>query len=198
MLRAMRETKALTIPAIVIDRLVRGRAAADMLLVVGASALIAIAAQVAIPIPGSPVPLTLQPLAVIFIGVALGSVRGAAAAALYLLEGMSGLPVFAQGHGGPAWLLGPTAGFLYSYPFAAWVAGFVSERGWGSSILRAITGMLLALGVIYLGGWSWLAMLTDARTAFVVGIAPFLIADIVKVAIGAALLPKAQRLISRI
>lgn len=197
MLRAMSE-KVMTIPSIVIDRLVRGRAAADMLLVVSASALIAIAAQVAIPLPFTPVPLTLQPLAVIFIGVALGSVRGAAAAALYLLEGISGLPVFAQGHGGPLWLLGATAGFLYSYPIAAWVAGFVSERGWGSSIVRAITGMLLALGVIYLGGWSWLAMLTDPRTAFVAGVAPFVLADIVKVAIGAALLPKAQELVSRI
>jgi biotin transport system substrate-specific component len=96
------------------------------------------------------------------------------------------------------WLLGATAGFLYSYPFAAWVAGFVSERGWGSSIVRAITGMLLALGVIYLGGWSWLAMLTDARTAFAAGVAPFVLADIVKVALGAALLPKAQALLSRI
>lgn len=190
--------KALTIPAVVIDRLIRGRAAANMLLVVGASALIAIAAQVAIPIPGSPVPLTLQPLAVIFIGVALGSTRGAAAAALYLLEGFSGLPVFAQGHGGPAWLMGATAGFLYSYPFAAWVAGFISERGWGSSIVRAITGMLLALGVIYLGGWSWLALLTNARYAFTAGVAPFVLADVVKVALGAALLPKAQELVSRI
>ena len=190
--------RAMTIPAVVGDRLVRGRAAADMLLVIGASALIAIAAQVAIPLPFTPVPLTLQPLAVIFIGAALGSTRGAAAAALYLLEGFSGLPVFAQGHGGPAWLLGATAGYLYSYPFAAWVAGFVSERGWGSSIVRSITGMLLALTVIYLGGWSWLAMLTDARSAFVAGVAPFVLADIVKVAIGAALLPKAQQIISRV
>lgn len=190
--------KAVTIPSVVIDRLVRGRAAADMLLVIGASALIAIAAQIAIPLPFTPVPLTLQPLAVIFVGVALGSVRGAAAAALYLLEGFSGLPVFAQGHGGPMWLVGATAGYLYSYPFAAWVAGFVSERGWGSSIVRSVTGMLLALGVIYLGGWSWLAMLTDARSAFVAGVAPFVFADIVKVAIGAALLPKAQQIVSRV
>jgi biotin transport system substrate-specific component len=190
--------KAMTIPAVVIERLVRGRAAADMLLVIGASALIAIAAQIAIPLPFTPVPLTLQPLAVIFIGVALGSTRGAAAAALYLLEGFSGMPVFAQGHGGPAWLLGATAGYLYSYPFAAWVAGFISERGWGTSIVRAITGMLLALGVIYLGGWSWLAALTDARTAFAAGVAPFVLADVVKVAIGAALLPKAQQLIARV
>jgi biotin transport system substrate-specific component len=190
--------KSMTIPSVVIERLVRGRAAADMLLVIGASALIAIAAQVAIPIPFSLVPLTLQPLAVIFVGVALGSKRGAAAAILYLLEGFSGLPVFAQGHGGPLWLMGATAGFLYSYPLAAYVAGFVSERGWGSSIIRAVAGMLLALGVIYLGGWSWLAMLTDARTAFLTGVAPFVAADLVKVAIGATLLPKAQQIVSRI
>lgn len=189
--------KAVTIPSVVIDRLVRGRAAADMLLVIGASLVIAIAAQVAIPLPFTPVPLTLQPLAVIFIGVALGSTRGAAAAALYLLEGFSGLPVFAQGHAGPAWLLGATAGYLYSYPFAAWLAGFVSERGWGSSIVRSVTGMLLALAVIYLGGWSWLAMLTDARTAFNAGVTPFVVADIVKVALGAALLPKAQKVVAR-
>ena len=189
--------RAMTIPGVVIERFVRGRAAADILLVIGASALIAIAAQVAIPLPFTPVPLTLQPLAVIFVGVALGSTRGAAAAALYLLEGFSGLPVFAQGHGGAIWLLGATAGYLYSYPFAAWVAGFVSERGWGSSILRSVTGMLLALGVIYLGGWSWLAMLTDARTAYLTGVAPFVVADIVKVAIGAALLPKAQQILAR-
>jgi biotin transport system substrate-specific component len=190
--------KAVTIPSVLIERLVRGRAAADMLLVIGASALIAIAAQIAIPLPFTPVPLTMQPLAVIFIGVALGSTRGAAAAALYLLEGFSGLPVFAQGHAGPMWLVAATAGYLYSYPFAAWLAGFVSERGWGSSIVRSITGMLLALTVIYLGGWSWLAMLTDPRSAFVAGVAPFVFADIVKVAIGAALLPKAQQLVARI
>lgn len=190
----MRE-KIMTIPSAVLDRMVRGRVAADMLLVLGASVLIAIAAQIAIPVPFSPVPLTLQPLAVIFLGAALGSTRGAAAAALYLLEGFGGLPVFAQGHGGPAWLAGATAGYLYSYPAAAWLSGFVSERGWGSTVTRSITGMLLALGVIYLGGWSWLAALTDPRTAFTAGVAPFVIADIVKVALGAALLPKAEKFV---
>lgn len=190
--------KAMTIPAVVLERLVRGRAAADVMLVVAASAVIALAAQVAIPLPFTPVPLTLQPLAVLLVGVTLGATRGAAAAMLYLLEGFSGLPVFAQGHGGPLWLLGPTAGFLYSYPFAAGLAGFISERGWGTSIVRAITGMLLALGVIYLGGWSWFSAIFDARTAFAATVAPFVLADIVKVALGAALLPKAQRIISRL
>jgi biotin transport system substrate-specific component len=190
-------TKAMTIPSVVIERVVRGRVAADMLLVIGASALIAIAAQVAIPLPFTPVPMTLQPLAVIFIAVALGSTRGAAAATLYLLEGFSGLPVFAEGRGGPLVLVGFTAGYLLSYPFAAWVAGFVSERGWGSSTLRAISGMLLALAVIYLGGWSWFAALTNAQFAFAQAVAPFVLADVVKVALGAALLPKAQQLIAR-
>lgn len=186
--------KALTIPSIVVERLVRGRVVADMLLVVAASAIIALAAQVAIPLPFTPVPLTLQPLAVILIGATLGSTRAASAAALYLLEGASGLPVFAQGHGGAIWLTGFTAGYLFSYPFAAWVAGFVSERGWGNSIVRSVTGMLLALGVIYLGGWSWFAVLTTPQIAFAKGVAPFVVADIVKVAFGASLLPYARRL----
>jgi biotin transport system substrate-specific component len=190
--------KVATIPSVVMDRVVRGRAAVDILLVIGASALIAISAQIAIPLPFTPVPLTLQPLAVIFIGAALGATRGAAAAALYLLEGFSGLPVGAGGNGGPLWLIGPTAGYLFSYPFAAWVSGFVSERGWGSSIVRSVTGMLLALTVIFIGGWSWLAVLTDARAAFVAGVQPFVVADIIKIAIGAALLPKAQRIVSQV
>lgn len=193
----MAETAA-TIPAIVTGRFVRGRAAVNMLLVLGASAVIAIAAQIAIPVPFSPVPLTMQPLAVLLVGVTLGSVRGAAAATLYLLEGLSGLPVFAQGHGGPLWLIGATAGYLYSYPFAAWLAGWFSERGWGSSVARALCGMLAALAVIYAGGWSWLAILAGPQAAFTMGIAPFVVADIVKVALGAALLPWFERAVRRL
>src|ERR1043166_8950447 len=172
-----------TIPSILSDR-IRGRAALNMLLIAGASVFIAIAAQIAVPIPGSPVPLAMQPLAVLLVGVVLGSWRGAAAAALYLMEGLGGLPVFAQGHGGPFWLtVGPTAGYLLSYPFAAFVAGWVSERGFGSTVLRAVAGMLAALAVIYAGGWSWLAALSGTKAAFAMGIAPFLIADLIKVAL---------------
>lgn len=188
----------MTIPRVVIERFVRGRAAANLLLVISASVLIAIAAQVAVRLPFTVVPMTLQPLAVILIGAALGSTRGAAAAALYLFEGFSGLPVGSQGNSGPLWLLGPTAGYLFAYPLAAWVAGFVSERGWGSNVGRAVTGMLLALTVVYAGGWAWLAILTDARTAYVTGVAPFVLADVVKVALGAALLPRAQQLVRRV
>lgn len=193
MLSAM--NRALTIPQTLHERLVRGRVAFDVLFVLAGSALIAIAAQISIPM--LPVPLTMQPLAVLLVGVVLGSKRGAAAAVLYLLEGASGMPVFAGGRGGAAWLAGPTAGYLLSYPFAAFIAGWFSERGWGSDILRAVSGMLVALAVIYAGGWAWLSLLTDSQTAFATGIAPFLIADILKIALGAAMLPWAQKLIAR-
>jgi biotin transport system substrate-specific component len=191
----MPNAKATTIPS-ALSSAIRGRAALDVLLIAGASVLIAIAAQIAIPVPFSPVPLTMQPLAVLLVGVTLGSTRGAAAAALYLLEGFAGLPVFAQGHGGALWLTAATAGYLWSYPAAAWLAGWFSERGWGSSTLRAVAGMLAALGVIYLGGWSWLAILSGPQSALSLGVAPFLAADIVKVAVGAALLPQLQRLVA--
>lgn len=191
-------TAAKTIPSALLTRIVRGRAALDVMLVIAASVFIAIAAQIAIPMPFSPVPLTLQPLAVLLVGVTLGSVRGAAAAALYLLEGFSGLPVFALGHGGPMWLAGPTAGYLFSYPCAAWLAGWLSERGWGSTTLRAVAGMVVALGVIYLGGWAWLAAFSGSSAAWQLGVRPFIVADIVKVAIGASLLPQVQRLIAKI
>lgn len=184
-----------TIPAAVLQRLVRGRAAVDVLLVLGGSLLIALAAQVAIPIPFSPVPLTLQPLAVLLVGVCFGSVRGAAAAIAYLVEGASGLPFFALGHGGFIWLAAPSAGYLWSYPLAAFIAGRLSERGRVSRTLRAVVGMLAALGVIYLGGWSWLAVQFGPRAAFAMGVAPFVLADIVKVAIGAAILPQVTRFV---
>ena len=191
-------TENATIPSILDARVLRGSAAANMLTVGAASILIAIAAQIAIPIPFSPVPLTLQPLAVLLVGVTLGSTRGAAAVLLYLFEGATGLPVFAQSHGGAFWLFSATGGYLLAFPAAAWLAGWFSERGWGSTRARAICGMLAALAVIYAGGWSWLAVLAGSHAAFTMGIAPFVVADLVKVALGAALLPQLQRLAAKI
>jgi biotin transport system substrate-specific component len=191
----MNET--LTIPRLLNERVIRGSAVTNVMLIVAASAIIAIAAQIAITVPFSPVPLTMQPIAVLLVGLILGSRRGAAAAALYLFEGICGAPVFAQLHGGFLWMAGLTAGYLWSYPLAAFVAGWFSEKNWGSTVVRAVSGMLLALAVIYAGGWSWLAAFTGARNAFAAGVAPFIVADIVKIAIAAALLPQAQRVIAR-
>lgn len=186
-----------TIPAAIREHVVRGSAAMNVLLIAGASCLIALAAQIAIPVPFSPVPLTMQPIAVLLVGVVLGSWRGAAAASLYLLEGFAGAPVFAQAHGGAAWLVAASAGYLWSYPAAAWVAGWFSQHGWGSTRSRAIFGMLAALAVIYAGGWSWLSGFVGVKNAFVAGVAPFIVADIVKIALAAAFLPWAQKLVAR-
>lgn len=162
----------------------------NALLILAASLLIGLAAQVAIPIPFSPVPLTLQPLAVLLVGATLGPVRGAAAASLYLLEGLAGLPVFAGGSFGPAVLLGPTAGYLYAFPAAAFIAGYANR-----SILRTSAVMVAAIVVIHLGGWSWLAGAIGAGTsqAFAHGVAPFLINDVLKAAIATAIAVAAHR-----
>ncbi len=188
----------MSIPLALDRSVVRGHAWTGVVLVIAGSAIIALAAQIAIPLPFTPVPLTLSPLAVLMVGIVLGSRRGAAAAILYLLEGLSGLPVGAQGHGGPLWLIGLTAGYFYAYPFAAFIAGWFSERGWADDILCAFSAMLIALSVIYLGGWSWLAILFGPSAAFSMAIVPFVIADLVKIAIGAAILPYAHRLIARV
>jgi biotin transport system substrate-specific component len=191
------QVSEMTIPAVLRERVLRGRVEATLLTIIGSSLLIAVAAQIAINVPFSPVPLTMQPLAVLLVGVTLGSRRGAAAAALYLFEGASGMPFFAQGHGGAFWLSAATAGYLWSYPLAAFVAGWFSERGWGSTTLRAIAGMLAALTIIYAGGFAWLAVLTGPRAAMTLGIVPFVVPDAIKVALGAALLPQLQRLVRR-
>lgn len=189
-----------TIPSF-IRASVRGHALLrDVLIIVAASLVIAIAAQVSVPIPFSPVPMTLQPMAILLVGAVLGSVRGAAAAALYLLEGATGLPVFAQGKGGVFWLIaGPTAGYLISYPLVAYVTGWLSEHGWARSPLRTIPMMVVGITMIHLGGWSWLSSVIGLgpAEAFAVGTAPFLAGDLVKIAIAAALLPAIQAFISR-
>ena len=181
------------------DAIARTPAGASALLIAGASALFALSAQVAIPLPHSPVPITLQPLAILLIGAALGPSRSAIAACLYLLEGLAGLPVFALGHSGPAALIGPTAGYLYAYPAASWIAGWCATRHVGSSRLRASVVMVAAIVTLYVGGWGWLAGAwgMGSRLAFFAGIVPFFAADLVKVAIAVLLLPTASRLVAR-
>ncbi|MFA6955173.1 MAG: biotin transporter BioY [Thermoanaerobaculia bacterium] len=190
-------TSSFTLPRFVSERLTQNSAVRNVALVVAASFLIAISAQIAIPL--QPVPMTLQPVAILLVGAALGSKRGASAAALYLLEGLSGMPVFAGGAGGPLVFLGPTAGYLLAFPAAAWIAGMASERGWARSMTTTIPPMALAIATIHLGGWSWLAtaMGLGAEKAFFIGVAPFWASDILKIAIAATLLPAAQGLLSR-
>lgn len=181
------------------DALAGNSAAVNGLLIAGASLLFALSAQIAIPLPHSPVPITLQPLAILLIGAALGPTRSAMAACLYLIEGLAGLPVFALGHSGPAALIGPTAGYLYAYPAASWIAGWCATSRVGSSRVRASLVMVAAIVTLYLGGWSWLAAAwgMGSRSAFVAGIVPFFLADLVKVAIAVLTVPTASRIVAR-
>ncbi|HYY94132.1 MAG TPA: biotin transporter BioY [Pyrinomonadaceae bacterium] len=163
----------------------------SVVLVVAFSLLVALAAQVAVPLPWTPVPLTLQTFAVLLTGALLGSRLGALALVFYLFEGAAGLPFFTRGAGGYLYLVSsPTAGYLFAFPFAAFVTGYLAERGWDRRFLTAALAMALGSLVILAGGWAWLAVLThSASAAFASGVAPFVVGDILKVALAAAALP---------
>ncbi|MFL5578173.1 MAG: biotin transporter BioY [Gemmatimonadaceae bacterium] len=158
--------------------------------IVGFAAALALASQVAIPLPGTPVPLTLQPLLVVLAGLWLGPTAAAASMALYLVAGASGLPVFTpMGAPGAARLLGPTGGYLLAYPLAAWVTGRLGGRAgsFGARALAACAGM----AVLYAGGLAQLTILTGSlKSAALAGAAPFAVLDLVKAHVAAALAPK--------
>lgn len=150
-------------------------------------------AYAAVPLPWTPVPMTLQPLFVLLSGALLGPWAGAGAMALYLAAGASGLPVFSGGGAGIPWLLGPTGGYLAAFPAAAFVTGLLAgrdERSW----LRL--GLAFALGVVvlYAGGLSRLWLLTgeDLAGVLAIGAAPFVMGDLLKVLIGVAVVRAAR------
>jgi biotin transport system substrate-specific component len=168
------------------------------LLVVGFSLLTALAAQVAVPLPFTPVPLTGQTFAVLLTGLLLGPRLGALAMLAYLAEGAAGLPFFRGGAGGVGHLSGATAGYLFAFPVAAYVTGYLAERGWDRRFLTAAAAMALGSLVILASGWGWLAlMLGDGAQAFRLGVAPFLPGDVVKIALAAAALPAGWALLRR-
>jgi biotin transport system substrate-specific component len=174
----------------------RSALAYDAALVVGGSLVVALAAQVAIRLPFSPVPITGQTLAVLLIGTLLGSRRGAMSLAAYLLEGLMGLPVFAAGASGPAYVCGPTGGYLLGFVAAAFVTGWLAERGWDRGVATTALAMFAGTAAIYAGGLAWLSMFAGAQT-LALGLMPFVAGDALKLAIAAAALPAGWKLLSR-
>ena len=158
-------------------------------LVVGASLFVAICAHITIPLmPLTPVPLTVQNLAVLLVGLLLGSRRGFAALVVYLVEGMSGLPVFnPTGPGGVAQLFGLTGGFLLAYPFVAFVAGYVFELG-RRTFGRAVVAGIVAEALLFAGGLAWLYAFTHslAKAAYF-GLYWFIAAEVIKIMIAAGI-----------
>ena len=168
------------------DRVLEG--ARQIAIVVSASLFVALCAHIAIPLPGTPVPLTVQNFGVLLVGLLPGSRRGFVALALYLAEGAMGMPVFSpMGPGGIAQLLGPTGGFLLAYPLVAWLAGYVMEHG-RKSFARAAVGGLLGEIVLFTSGLAWLAVLTHSvAQAIRWGLYWFLFAEIIKVLMAAGI-----------
>ena len=152
--------------------------------VLGAS----LSAQVAVPLPMTPVPMTLQPLFVVLAGAMLGPRLGALSMGLYVMLGMLGAPVFSNGAAGLAWLFGPTGGYLLATPAAAYTAGWIA--GDHGKMLRTLSGLVSGLLTMYGGGVAWLMVLTGQAFTEVValGIVPFLAGDIVKLCLGCAII----------
>jgi len=162
--------------------------------VLGLAALTAIGARISVPLPGTAVPFTLQVVAVLLSGLLLGRRLGAASQIAYLAAGVAGLPVFASG-GGAAYLLGPTGGYLLTFPIAAAIAGVAAERpGLGRKALFGVLGLV----AIHAGGIAWLG-LTVGSGAAVVALRPFVLSDVLKLAlallIGVRLRPPVGRLL---
>jgi biotin transport system substrate-specific component len=171
--------------------------------------LTAVAAQISIPLPFTPVPFTFQPMVVLIAGLVLGARPGAVSQMLYLAAGVAGLPVFAASATLPPGvfrLLGPTGGYLLAYPLAAFVTGYLAERGLDRRYVTSVTAMIAGLAVIYACGAAWLAFFARSaggsaaigvQAAVAAGIVPFVLPDLVKVAAAAGIVPALWRLAGR-
>jgi biotin transport system substrate-specific component len=162
-----------------------------------ATALTGAASQVSITLPGTVVPFTLQPLAVLLAGAVLGSRLGALSQALYLAAGVAGASMFAWSPvllPGIARLVGPTGGFLLAYPAAAFVAGLLAERGLARRPVGAAIAMLAGAAVLYAGGALGMARFVPVTLA---ALAPYAALDAVKVAVACASVPALRRVVGR-
>ncbi|MFF8383398.1 biotin transporter BioY [Streptomyces kanasensis] len=168
----------------------------DIALVAGGAVLTGLAAQISLPVPGSPVPVSGQTFAALLVGTALGARRGFLSLALYALAGMAGMPWFAEGTAGYAM---PTLGYILGMLLAATAVGALARRGADRSVLRMAGTMALGSLIIYAVGVPYLALATGMplSRAVAVGLLPFLIGDALKAALAMGLLPTAWRLVGR-
>jgi len=157
----------------------------DIVLVIGASIFIALSAQIAFNVPFSPVPITGQTFAVILTGSILGSRRGSLAVIAYLLEGISGLPVFAQAQFGLIHLFGPTGGYLLGFVPAAFICGLLAEFGWGKTIFSVLGMMTVGTLVTFICGLSWLKIFFGNNNVLVIGFYPYVSGAVIKIALAA-------------
>jgi biotin transport system substrate-specific component len=166
---------------------------AIVLAVIG-SILLTLSAKIQVPF--WPVPMTMQTFVVLVLGVAYGWRLAGATVLLYLAQGALGLPVFAGG-GGPAYIAGPTGGYLVGFLLAAIAVGWLAERGWARSWTSTLAAMLIGTAIIFACGIGWLSTLIGLPKAISAGLVPFLLSEAVKIALATALVPFAWRLVQR-
>jgi biotin transport system substrate-specific component len=175
----------------------RSAALMNVLLVVAASLVTAAAAQLELRLPWTPVTITGQTFAVLLCGVTLGARRAFAAQLVYLLEGACGLPVFAGGAAGAAWLAGPTGGYLVAFPFAAALTGALAERTWDRKPVTMFCAMLAGSVVIFALGLAQLSRFVPSGALLSAGLLPFIPGDILKSLLAAGVLPLAWKFVPR-
>jgi len=172
---------------------------ADILLVLAGTGFVALAAQVTIELPFTPVPISGQTFAVVLVGASLGALLGLASLGLYLFVGALGAPVYAEGEGGWAVLTGPTGGYIVGFCCAAALVGWMAQQRWDRRFNSAVAAMLTGNVVIYLFGLPWLAreIGTGLEGTLEAGLYPFVVGDLLKLYLAGALLPSAWKLVER-
>ncbi len=170
----------------------------DVAVILAGSLIIALTAQIAFPLPFTPVPVTGQTFGVLIIASLLGSKRGTLAVVTYLLEGMAGLPFFAEASAGTLILAGTSGGYLIGFIFAAFIVGTLAEKGWDRYFGSTILMMVLGTVAIFLFGVVWLAQLVGISNVLFLGVLPFITGAVFKIILAALLLPSGWKLLHQI
>ncbi len=162
---------------------------AEVSLLLAFNALLVVCSYISIAVPFSPVPITGQTFGILLVGMVLGRVRGTAVVLAYLAEGAMGLPVFAGGSAGFVRFMGPTAGYLIGFPVAAYVVGYLADRGWDRSYFRSVAAMTAGTVVIFALGLMWLSRMVPSGMALQMGLYPFIPGAVIKIALASVILP---------
>ena len=183
--------------AVVVDSWASKSAVRNAVLVLGLTALTAVAAQISIPLPFTPIPLTLQTFAVLAGAAALGAERAVIAQVLYVVLAVAGVPVLAGGKSGGEAVIGATGGYLLGFVVASYVVGAIAERGATRKVSTTVLAYVAGSAVIYTLGASWLAYSTGNTIGWAIthGVAPFLIGDAIKAIAAGAVLPAAWKFV---
>ncbi len=190
------DTSLVARPASLLDTVLpRGGVAKAVAAAILGSALMTISAKVQVPF--YPVPMTMQTMVVLLLGMAYGSRLAAATVLLYLAEGLAGLPVFAGPAAGPAYMAGPTGGYLVGFALGAFATGWLAERGWDRTLPKALAAMAIGHAVVFVPGLTWMSALFGAEKAIALGLLPFWAATLLKTALGAALMQAAWKVVAR-